>query len=595
MSVEDAQKQLADFVHGLPAIFDVLTLPVTSSEDEIATALVEQRENMDLDFRDKGLPLVALKEIDRLLEAYFRAQENLRLARRANTFRFCICINVFVSFGLAIAASIDFILSFQGEAAQCRITQFSNLTCSGQRDVNSCHFIVRVELGGKRLEAEEWTLPIEERLLVEAGTDVRFEEKGPFRCCNNAEYVVGKKGDSQGKGAATHCCDLFDSKNGVYCDNFGELYPECPTSPWDCIVKVGKPNGYDEVLAIGMVKESWAPALLGAAGVAAGMAVVMGLCCYPHMERSAARAQDIIFLTMIPCIMPFLRPCVRAFTPLLNLVKYVCGRPGADRTRDQLYAAEREEREERKRKELEAKGEERRGKSRKPKSNKREAPPSDISQQPRSGGPMHHRSIAEEEINDAMVMDDMSGDESDPDSQVVVVSAKAGSNAVGFESLASPSSTVVTPTSNAESSSPQRPVEVAELISAYHRPIISPPGDRGRRASQRSRSVAPDKWTVSALKQRQHAEVQAMQMSLGQVQWAETAASLRRIGQMQGHHTVPDAPDVGHPRVAAAASSRVQRSEGSRGGRGVGRDRSRGRGAPSNPRSHGLQAAPRQA
>ncbi|CAE7393299.1 ANKHD1 [Symbiodinium necroappetens] len=560
-----ARDQLLRLVRMHAACLHALQLDSTRTvtDEEIMGALAREFDSLEIHMKDRFVPVDTIAEIQQLFRQDRAEQAAMSHVRRDVIWKTFMRIPLCASAVLAVTALGLFLSTLRYSRAVCALHDFTNGTCNHE---NSCHLQVVVQVGNEATLLPDWQLPIE--AWDESGL-VWYNERGPFKCCNDAGQYV--RGDANLSGAGSSCCDFYDAQWQVFCDNFGAEerrppVPECPTSPWSCGAII------ETVARERKVKELWLwqePPSLEVFGASLICLAVSGLVrLFPRFTDFIVRGIEVFVYSVFPRLVRTVRRLRRRCRRLLQHIKASLRRPrpGEESPEGQpeepasegqgLSGLSSDESTRRKKRRIKVKA----SPAHRP-HNVVHVRQKELVQSEMPGVTEHKSFERAGPIAVAAVLGGGKQKASNPQKHEtptptrIVVKARAA--AAPRDDQDQPMETTLLP-----SAVPALPAGHAEEPPAQNvlRPIISPPGHKGQdrhgpsaqarggrarpqaRGQQAPRAVRGAHGAAPRLVQR--AAQNAMQRSQGQVEWMQTAAQLRELSRNQEHGTQPLLPET---------------------------------------------------
>jgi len=566
-----ARDQLLRLVRMHPACLHALQLDSTRTvtDEEITGALAREFDSLEIQMKDRFVPVDTIAEIQQLFRQDRAEQAAMSHVRRDVIWKTFMRIPLCASAVLAVTALGLFLSTFRYSRAICALHDFTNGTCNQE---NSCHLQVVVQVGNEATLLPDSQLPIE--AWDESGL-VWYNERGPFKCCNDAGQYV--RGDANLSGAGSSCCDFYDAKWQVFCDNFGAEerrppVPECPTSPWNCGAII------ETIARERRVKELWLwqePPSLEVFGASLICLAVSGLVrLFPRFTDFMVRGIEVFVYRVFPRLVRSVRRLRRRCRRLLQHIQASLRRPrpGEESPEGQgptepasegqggLSGLSSDESTRRKKRRIKVKA----------------------SPAHRSHNVVHVRQKEFVQSEMPGVTEQRSSERAGPIAVAAVAAAVGGGKqkAPKPQKHETPTPTrIVVKARAAPRDDQDQPMETTLLPSAVPalpagqaeeppqnvlRPIISPPGHKGQdrhgpsaqarggrarpqahqargqqapRAARGAHGAAPPRLV-------QRAAQNAMQRSQGQVEWMQTAAQLRELSRNQEHGTQPLLPET---------------------------------------------------
>lgn len=275
-----------------------LGLDDSAQDMVIIQALLRVDEKVSF-FRNAGASEEVAKHIAQLFEAGLDDITEYTSGFLRRAWLAAIQVLVVLTVLLVIAAVVVFVSALDWVRGLCQVSDFTNGTCNHGND---CRLQVATQTDEGIAYVNNFVLPVVSNRDSSLNGLKIFDANGAFRCCNYAQHaleddkipqVVFPDGSNLGVGfgSGTPCCNFYNSRFKVFCDNFGTVpqFSHCPMSPWACRLfsEIDPETGREQVVEVKVWEEPWTLALvLCALGVFVLnlMLIAFGYAC-KHSDR----------------------------------------------------------------------------------------------------------------------------------------------------------------------------------------------------------------------------------------------------------------------------------------------------------------------
>lgn len=289
------QAELMDVLRGNRSCLLALGLDETAQDIMIIQALLRVEEPESF-FRNHGAAEDVAKNIAALYEAC--GDELLNISNGFLFKAWCLAVELLLAIMaiFVLAAVVVWLSTLDWVKGECLFSDFTNGTC---HHGNDCRLQIATQTDQGIAYVNNFVVPVTSGRDSNANGLKIFD--GAFRCCNYAQAAlyqdaipeeatvesIGSLG--QGFGSGTPCCNFYNSRFKVFCDNFGivEQFSHCPTSPWACrLFSTVDERGRPQISEVQVWEEPWTWVLvLCAVGMLVPIATVIavGFAC-KHSE-----------------------------------------------------------------------------------------------------------------------------------------------------------------------------------------------------------------------------------------------------------------------------------------------------------------------
>ncbi|CAJ1337787.1 unnamed protein product [Effrenium voratum] len=266
----------------------LLALGLDDSAKDIAVLQALRRipvEDVEMFFRDGGARGNVAKRIALLYEEAKAEVVEFSSGFLRQSRRYVVVGMLAFTACLLIAALATFLVSLNWLKGDCQFSDFTNGTCEHG---NNCLLQVATWYENGIAYVNQFSPPVVPN--DDGQSDIKiFEANGAFRCCNFAQVAAARDsipeapstqnlGDlGAGVGSGTPCCNFYNSRFKVFCDNLGTVaqFSHCPITPWQCRLFLGEDERGRQIVAEARVwEEPWTVFLLACAGAMFGMLLI---------------------------------------------------------------------------------------------------------------------------------------------------------------------------------------------------------------------------------------------------------------------------------------------------------------------------------
>lgn len=250
-----------------------LGLDDSAQDMVIIQALLRVDEKVSF-FRNAGASEEVAKHIAQLFEAGLDDITEYTSGFLRRAWLAAIQVLVVLTVLLVIAAVVVFVSALDWVRGLCQFSDFTNGTCNHGND---CRLQVATQTDEGIAYVNNFVLPVVSNRDSSLNGLKIFDANGAFRCCNYAQHaleddnipqVVFPDGSNLGVGfgSGTPCCNFYNSRFKVFCDNFGTVpqFSHCPMSPWACRLfsEIDPETGREQVVEVKVWEEPWTLALV---------------------------------------------------------------------------------------------------------------------------------------------------------------------------------------------------------------------------------------------------------------------------------------------------------------------------------------------
>lgn len=278
----------------------LLALGLDDSAQDIniiqALLRVEEKESF---FRNAGASDDVAKRISEFYQAGEEDISEFALGFLRRSWRIAIQLLLLVTVLFVIAALVVWFSSLDWVKGRCQVADFTNGTCNHG---NECRLQIATQTKDGIAYVNNFVMPVVSKRDASSNGLKIYDAAGAFRCCNYAQLALVNDEIPEvvdldestlgvGFGSGTPCCNFYNNRFKVFCDNFGSLaqFDHCPMSPWDCrlFMEPDEQTGQPIVARVQVWEDPWTLILiLCATGVFVIdlMVVAFGLAC-KHSDR----------------------------------------------------------------------------------------------------------------------------------------------------------------------------------------------------------------------------------------------------------------------------------------------------------------------